>query len=543
MMGSLTMAGLLLVSGQVPSDVWSTNQRSLKIPIEIQPAQRQQIRELLLYVSPDQGKSWQLAEKVTSDKNAFHYHAAADGLYWFRVAAVNQQGKQEPEDIYRGPPDQKTLIDTLKPIIRLTAGRQGEDVVASWEIEENYPVPESLKVEYHAADTPPTQWIEVPVSAGPTGQARFRPKGAGEVAVRIQVKDRAGNQSFANTKVTGTGVATSSFTTPASGNGSSNPPPPVSPPSPAAGNSLEPKNEPPSITPPVTKIERPAPQAPTVEPRITPPAPWQNQGPTAPSTGAQSPGNEPRVAASTTPTPAAPAPSNVSPPAHTTHAPNRSAPQAQLVNDREVTLEYQLDRVGPSGIGSVELYLTRDEGQTWIRFAKDDEPEKGALPGGKYQRTLDLPGEGVFGLCLVVKSRAGMGKAPPRPGDAPEMVIEVDATPPVAQLFVPQADPQRRDALILSWSAKDRNLSGKPITLEWSEKRDGPWQPVEADLPNVGKYSWQVPKGVPVSVFLRLRVRDSAGNESVAATSEPQLIDLSEPEGRLLSVRPAARRQ
>lgn len=520
MTGTLTMAGLLLVSGQVPADVWCTNQRNLKIPIEIQAAQRQQIRELLLFVSPDQGKNWQLVEKVTPDKAAFHYYAPSDGQFWFRVAAINLQGKQDPENIYRGPPNQKIVIDTLKPAIRLTAQRQGEDITAAWEIEEAYPVPESLKLEYHTADMPSTQWSDVPVTPGPTGQARFRLKTTAEVELRMQLKDQAGNASMAFAKVPATGVTLSSHTQTT----------PVTPPAVAPTTRLEMPGEQPKSS--GTQNVQP----PAIEPVNR--TPTSNSGaPVPPETSAHS--NEPRVAASSTAPATAPAISSYAP---STASTSRASPQAQLVNEREITLEYQLDRVGPSGVGSVELYLTRDEGQTWIRFAKDDEPEKGALPGGKYQRTLELPGEGVYGLSLVVKSRAGMGKPPPKPGDVPEMIVEVDTTPPVAQLFVPQADPQRRDALVLSWSAKDRNLSAKPITLEWSEKHDGPWLPIEAELPNTGKYSWQVPKGVPVSVYLRLRVRDSAGNESVAATTEPQLIDLSEPEGRLLSVRPSLRR-
>jgi hypothetical protein len=51
-----------------------------------------------------------------------------------------------------------------------------------------------------------------------------------------------------------------------------------------------------------------------------------------------------------------------------------------------------------------------------------------------------------------------------------------------------------------------------------------------------------VPHNIPVSVYLRLRVRDEAGNEGVAMTGEPQLVDLSEPEGHLLTATVKPRR-
>src|SRR5205807_7222696 len=46
-------------------------------------------------------------------------------------------------------------------------------------------------------------------------------------------------------------------------------------------------------------------------------------------------------------------------------------PPLKLVNSKEVVLEYQLDKVGPSGVGSVELWLTDNDGQSWQRFAED----------------------------------------------------------------------------------------------------------------------------------------------------------------------------
>jgi hypothetical protein len=234
-----------------------------------------------------------------------------------------------------------------------------------------------------------------------------------------------------------------------------------------------------------------------------------------------------------------PSPAAAPPAAPATPQGPRGLPQVQLVNEREVSLEYELSRVGPSGIGKVKLYLTRDKGANWEEFAEDDNAPA-STAGGKYQRTLELPdGDGLYGLILVVRNRAGIGRAVPKAGDPPEMLIEVDRTLPTAQLYSPVADPQHRDALLLSWTAQDKNLPATPVTLEWAPQPDGKWQPIARGLPATGKHSWAVPSGTPVRVYLRLRVCDSAGNEAVAITPEPQLVDLTEPEGRLLTVRPA----
>jgi len=47
------------------------------------------------------------------------------------------------------------------------------------------------------------------------------------------------------------------------------------------------------------------------------------------------------------------------------------------------------------------------------------------------------------------------------------MLIEVDLTRPAAQLFSPVPDPERRECVVLTWTAADRNLTETPVTLEW----------------------------------------------------------------------------
>ena len=57
-----------------------------------------------------------------------------------------------------------------------------------------------------------------------------------------------------------------------------------------------------------------------------------------------------------------------------------------------------------------------------------------------------------------------------------------------------------------------------------------------------GDYSWKVPASTPIQVYLRVRVRDKAGNEGIAATPTPQFVDLVEPEGALIGILPPAKR-
>jgi hypothetical protein len=264
-------------------------------------------------------------------------------------------------------------------------------------------------------------------------------------------------------------------------------------------------------------VERPSGQA----------APGGNpEAPPSPGPGAE-PGPRLRTAANQ---PAA----DVPPPTAAAPAARKALPPLQRVNDREVTLEYELTKVGPSGVGSVELYLTRDDGRTWEHCADDSDLTPPI--------TANLPGEGVYGLRLVVRSRAGLGGKPPQPGDAPQLRLEVDTTPPVAKLGYPQPDAHSRDALLLTWNASDPNLAPNPITLQWAPRPDGPWQTIAADQANSGRYTWKVTRDMPIKVYLRLQVKDTAGNVGVDETPEAVLIDLTEPEGQILGLVGSARK-
>jgi hypothetical protein len=516
---SCAWACLWLALGQAPADVLVTNQRSLSIPINIQDARRAELRELVLYASNDQGQTWQQVAAMLPTQTAFTFTAPIDGSYWLRAAVINRQNKQEPENLYQGPPDQKVVIDTMKPLLRMKSPeRQGDDIALAWELQEDNPEWSSFRLEYQPKNGG-TAWTPIHATAGLTGQTRFRPSVPGPITIRLSFKDQAGNQAFAVAEATGT-ITTAQFNTPAPAPTASTPifpgaPAPSLPVLPGMNDAAPPVAETPKLPmPPELPRTFPMNQPPVVAPA------WNGSPPAAPG----------KILASSETAP----PVGLAPTAPLT--PRRELPILQYVNHSEVTLEYELTRVGPSGIGSVDLWWTQNDGQAWELYAIDPESKSGTISNGRHKRTVELPGDGVYGFILVVKSKAGLGKAPPRAGDVPEIRIQVDTTGPLADLYEPQPDGQKPNTLVLQWSARDNNLANLPIHLEWSAKREGPWVAIASPLANIGKHSWTLPEQLPVQVYLRLRVRDLAGNESVAVSNDAVLVDLSEPQGRLVNV-------
>jgi hypothetical protein len=566
--GSLAWACLWLL-GQVPSDVVYTNQANHRLNVDFSKAQRAAIKEVRLFASPNQGRTWDLISSIAPDKGFFVFNAPGDGYYWLRVASVNQQDVQEPPNIQVGPPDQKMVIDTAKPIVRsLQAKRQGLEIVVSWEVQEDYPDVGAFRLEYQPKDALSSSWTAISAKAGPTGQTRFQAGNGQGIVVRLSMRDLAGNQSFALAEVAGDAVTPVGFNapsgpggaTPASKSGGqptggtldlnkgvavpmagqSAPLPPIAPPAgpPAIGKPLAPGELPSPIAPiqpplptnpqPSTVNSSPAPlELPGVGSPVTPPVPMPKEEVIASS----------KWAPSAPPSSIAPALPDAGPKPPAAASTRKQLPPLQYINQLEFMVEYEISKYGPSGLGSVMLYWTRDDGQKWEQYAFDEKVETPAK-GKPLQRIVKFQeGEpdGIYGFALVVKNKANIGRQPPQPGEVPELRVELDTRAPEADLYRPTRDPLPGH-LLLRWIATDKNLTPTPINLEWAEGRDGPWRPIGVDLLNNGHFSWKLPEQMPVAVFLRLRVRDLAGNETVAISPTAQPVDLHEPEGHLIRV-------
>jgi hypothetical protein len=531
----MTLACLLVAAQAGAPDTWHMNQTQFSIPIRINPERRAEIRELLLFSSRNQGQNWERVASSLPDQTAFKVSAQGDGLYWFTVCIVDNQGQQEPADPRTAPVGQKIIIDTKRPEVQLLAvERQGDQVAVRFSARDEFLDVSKLKLEYRTADNPSSFWTPVAIVPGNdgTGTAQFRPGTGTGLVIKMTARDLAGNEGVAQQELAAIN------TTLVSGS----PPGPTPPPVPAPGANPNPT--------PTPLVGGPGfPQPTPVQPlEGFPPA--TGPGHHLPGLAGGGPGMQTPLPGSSYGQPLA-ASSGIAQVSTVGSMAQNTRALTQLVeitNKRSVKVDFEVAKFGPSGLGTVDVYLTTDDGRTWDKSQIDPKaiqmPNPGEVRGvnGPLQGsvTVPLPREGiVYGISLVVKSRAGLSKAPPQPGDAPQMRVELDTTPPDAELYAPMADPNKRDALMMRWKATDKNLADNPITLEWAPQRNGPWYFIgAAELPNTSQYSWQVPPDVPPTVFLRLTVRDSAGNTGVAQTAEPVLVDLSVPEATIIQRRP-----
>lgn len=526
----VAMLGLGIGQPAAPADYHPFNSRNIKFPIQFAPDKVKNIRKVELHVSNDGGQVWQLAAVAPPTQDTFVYTAASDGRYWFHIVTEDLKGTKDPANLTNEPPAMKVLFDTKNPgVTFLTAKRTGDEVTLEWRIDDQFPKDDATKV-YFRPVSATEGWQEVTVPANSRSGVRFQPGVAGPISVRVAVMDLVGNRGEGIKEIDGGATASTSFSP-------SPMVPPTGPATPAGG----------VIPPPDLGVggSGAGPMAPGVPPSMSviPATPTPPMNVVSPPMSA--------IPASPPSTPAVPTfdpRTNLQPVGGTSTGPVNE-PKAQVIKDVSFDLNYLVEQRGPSGISRVDLWVTRDDGKSWVWWSKH-EGRDAALKVNLATATNSQT-EGLYGFRLVPVSGAGLSEATPVSGDAPDMRVIVDTTAPVVKIFPAIADPNSIDSLILQWEATDKNFAEDPISLEWCESPTGPWRPVvqaastdgpatlgllAKRLPNTGKFAWKVPTGLPPRVYLKVSAKDAAGNLTEQVTREPILVDLTKPRAKITGI-------
>ncbi len=205
-----------------------------------------------------------------------------------------------------------------------------------------------------------------------------------------------------------------------------------------------------------------------------------------------------------------------------------ASPAWRMVNSKRIVLNYELKDVGPSGVSAVEMWQTRD-GQVW----KKDETT--GHSGPPY--VIEVPEEGQYGFTMVARNGIGLGKEPPKPGDLPQVWVQVDMTRPMVKLLdVKHGTGSKARDVAITWDAHDRNMARRPITLSFATAAEGPWLPFAANIENSGHHTWSMPQTGPASFFIRVEAVDMVGNVGVAQSTQATSIDTSHPTVSILGV-------
>ena len=236
--------------------------------------------------------------------------------------------------------------------------------------------------------------------------------------------------------------------------------------------------------------------------------------------------------------PAAASPATLKPPASPRQGSDNPIPSGpsegsiRMVNSRIFELEYEVS--GPTPPGRVELWATRDGGRTWQCWGPDTD--------NRSPMIVSVPEEGIYGFRVLVSSDPRTPTSGPQPGEMPDVWIGVDWTRPTGRILAVEPIQTDQEAqVVVRWEAADRYLAQRPIWLFYSPTgAGGSWTPMATELENTGQYFWKVPAHVPDRIYIRLEIRDQAGNLTVDQTREAIRIGSGVERARIRDVRPVS---
>lgn len=199
---------------QLGDDVIVLGSRVFDIPFQMDTSSA--AKRILLYVSRDQGQTWQIAANEPINVSRFHFQATEDGEFWFttetdlaaqaNAASEKTDTDDTPTYVRTGPqpairtaaervPQRKIYVDTVGPVIELNGSADLEGKVSlNLTLTDTQKVA-SLRVLY-ATDVV-REWKTVSnASIDAKGDFRFQPKEDWrQVSVHITATDVIGNAS------------------------------------------------------------------------------------------------------------------------------------------------------------------------------------------------------------------------------------------------------------------------------------------------------------------------------------------------------------
>lgn len=205
----------------------------------------------------------------------------------------------------------------------------------------------------------------------------------------------------------------------------------------------------------------------------------------------------------------------------------------QMSNSRYFEIDYDVSAVGPSGVAKVELWGTRDGGKTWRRFSEDADRVSPI--------SVTLSEEGWYGFIVTVQSGAGVGGTPPESGDKAQVWIGVDRTPPYGRFLEVKYEAGK---LVAKYEIEEVWLAERPIRFYYAAQQDGPWTPIGTEnLDATGTFIWTLDPSIPARFYLRMEMRDRAGNIGRCDYSEQLIADRVQPSVTIRRVSPVTQVQ
>lgn len=509
-----------------------------QIPFSIDPSGTQPTA-VQLFVSTDEGRTWQQQGSVSPSAGHFEFRAAAEGNYWFTVRTVDAAGTAFPSP----NPPMRVAVDTSKPEVAIQADldHQGNLIVDIQAADSNLDLQSGI---LRVRTDRETNWREIPVeSLQPVGnrfagQIELILPPCREVLMVLSIMDQAkqiGQASFQFT-MPRTAVNQPDLQLASSRSGSNQP-----------NNSVLPgENIPGATTWDISATGNPkrgangtplgtqSPETTAIDTGRYPTVARKNEGADESRSTGQLTSNSEVVLSPNNSIDAQPEELELPKPvdlATRELASPIDPDKPYYCKARTFSLDYSAEALGGGQLSEVELWGTEDQGHSWEKWGTD--------PDRTSPFDVKVANDGLFGFRMVLVGNGGYVLGQPKPGDSADIWIHVDTEAPRCKITrAVYGEGSEAGMLVIDYNCLDADLAEHPVSLAYSASMEGPWTPFASGLKNTSLYLWKVQSDMPSRVYLRLEAIDKAGNLGTHLLDLPVNMKGLAPRGRIEGIRP-----
>jgi hypothetical protein len=182
------------------SPIRYSGSRKFSLDYEVESAGRAGVEEVELWGTSDRGTTWKRWGADPDRQTPFDIETNNDGVYGFCIVVVAKNGLATPRPLQGTPPDMFIVVDTLKPVARITGATYGEgdqtgSLLIRYTCEDENVAPRPISLSF--SNSPQGPWTTIAAGLENSGGYVWPadPQLPRQLYLRIDATDLASNSS------------------------------------------------------------------------------------------------------------------------------------------------------------------------------------------------------------------------------------------------------------------------------------------------------------------------------------------------------------